>query len=251
MVDGSKREARAQRKNNRFGEIISGSYAKKNVEDIYLHHHFHPTATADGISQCLLKYIFNGRKNQKRKDHGDGKLGSTEGWRGFASGSDENDIVVIGGGPGGYSILQHHINADWLQHSYPSWAERCQSANSAESVELVKEAWELLKGRPHNVDLILTEVDLPSIYIWLIGYALLTLIMEHEICKNIPVEVDKPAASRSESAEIYVWGLGYKAPAKIDSRLLDVKHLFQGSVEPQPKVVDVLRDTKQKRHHDE
>ena len=37
------------------------------------------------------------------------------------------------------SILQHHINADWLQHSYPSWAERCQSANSVESVELVKE----------------------------------------------------------------------------------------------------------------
>lgn len=44
-------------------------------------------------------------------------------------------------------------------------------------------AWELLKGRPHNVDLILTEVDLPSIS----GFALLTLIMEHEVCKNIPV----------------------------------------------------------------
>ncbi|XP_030532307.1 two-component response regulator-like APRR9 [Rhodamnia argentea] len=44
-------------------------------------------------------------------------------------------------------------------------------------------AWELLKGRPHNIDLILTEVDLPSIS----GYALLTLIMEHDICKNIPV----------------------------------------------------------------
>ena len=44
-------------------------------------------------------------------------------------------------------------------------------------------AWELLKGRPHNVDLILTEVDLPSVS----GYALLTLIMEHDICKNIPV----------------------------------------------------------------
>ncbi|CAL0305382.1 unnamed protein product [Lupinus luteus] len=44
-------------------------------------------------------------------------------------------------------------------------------------------AWEILKGRPHNIDLILTEVDLPSIS----GYALLTLIMEHEICKNIPV----------------------------------------------------------------
>ncbi|KAK6118508.1 hypothetical protein DH2020_047775 [Rehmannia glutinosa] len=44
-------------------------------------------------------------------------------------------------------------------------------------------AWELLKGRPHNIDLILTEVELPSVS----GYALLTLIMEHDICKNIPV----------------------------------------------------------------
>lgn len=50
------------------------------------------------------------------------------------------------------------------------------------------------------------------------------------------VEVDKPAASRSASAEIYVLGLKYKAPAKIDPRLLDVKHLFQGSIEPQRKV---------------
>ncbi|XP_009605296.1 two-component response regulator-like APRR5 [Nicotiana tomentosiformis] len=44
-------------------------------------------------------------------------------------------------------------------------------------------AWELLKGRPHNIDLILTEIDLPSIS----GYALLSLIMEHDTCKNIPV----------------------------------------------------------------
>lgn len=44
-------------------------------------------------------------------------------------------------------------------------------------------AWEVLKARPHNIDLILTEAELPSIS----GYALLTLIMEHEICKNIPV----------------------------------------------------------------
>lgn len=44
-------------------------------------------------------------------------------------------------------------------------------------------AWEILKGRSHNIDLILTEVDLPSIS----GYALLSLIMEHEVCKNIPV----------------------------------------------------------------
>ncbi|KAM7268309.1 hypothetical protein ACFE04_010475 [Oxalis oulophora] len=44
-------------------------------------------------------------------------------------------------------------------------------------------AWELLKGKPHSIDLILTEADLPSIS----GFALLTLIMEHDVCKNIPV----------------------------------------------------------------
>ncbi|KAG8381594.1 hypothetical protein BUALT_Bualt06G0137700 [Buddleja alternifolia] len=44
-------------------------------------------------------------------------------------------------------------------------------------------AWELMKGNPHNIDLILTEVELPSIS----GYALLTLIMEHDVCKKIPV----------------------------------------------------------------
>ncbi|XP_050384805.1 two-component response regulator-like APRR5 [Argentina anserina] len=44
-------------------------------------------------------------------------------------------------------------------------------------------AWEILKTRSHKIDLILMEVDLPSIS----GFALHTLIMEHEICKNIPV----------------------------------------------------------------
>ncbi|ERM94685.1 adoMet-dependent rRNA methyltransferase spb1 [Amborella trichopoda] len=63
------------------------------------------------------------------------------------------------------------------------------------------------------------------------------------------VEVTKPTASRSTSAEIYVVGHGYKAPAKIDPRLLDVKHLFQGAIEP-PKVMDVLRGTKQKRNRE-
>ncbi|KAH1259621.1 Two-component response regulator-like PRR95 [Glycine max] len=44
-------------------------------------------------------------------------------------------------------------------------------------------AWETLKNKPSDIDLILTEVDLPSIS----GFSLLTLIMEHDICKNIPV----------------------------------------------------------------
>ncbi|KAG7570741.1 CCT domain [Arabidopsis thaliana x Arabidopsis arenosa] len=44
-------------------------------------------------------------------------------------------------------------------------------------------AWEVLKEKSHNIDLILTELDLPSIS----GFALLALVMEHEACKNIPV----------------------------------------------------------------
>ncbi|KAL1820048.1 hypothetical protein ACET3Z_014917 [Daucus carota] len=44
-------------------------------------------------------------------------------------------------------------------------------------------AWEILKGRPQSIDLILTEVELPSVS----GFALLTLVAEHDVCKNIPV----------------------------------------------------------------
>ncbi|KAF6136248.1 hypothetical protein GIB67_001657 [Kingdonia uniflora] len=43
-------------------------------------------------------------------------------------------------------------------------------------------AWEILKGRPYDIDLVLTELDLPSIS----GFTLLNNIMEHSICKNIP-----------------------------------------------------------------
>lgn len=51
------------------------------------------------------------------------------------------------------------------------------------------------------------------------------------------VEVTKPVASRSTSAEIYVICLRYRAPAKIDPRLLDVKHLFQDIAEPRPVIM--------------
>ncbi|KAJ4892473.1 Two-component response regulator-like APRR9 [Raphanus sativus] len=44
-------------------------------------------------------------------------------------------------------------------------------------------AWEILKEKSHDIDLILTELDLPAIS----GFALLALVMEHEACKNIPV----------------------------------------------------------------
>ncbi|CAN7014514.1 hypothetical protein IGI04_013213 [Brassica rapa subsp. trilocularis] len=64
------------------------------------------------------------------------------------------------------------------------------------------------------------------------------------------VEVYKPAASRSASAETYLLGLKYKAPGKIDPRLLDFRHLFKEAAEPTRKVVDVLATSKQKRNRD-
>lgn len=44
-------------------------------------------------------------------------------------------------------------------------------------------AWETLKKKAPELDLILTEVELPAIS----GFALLSLIMEHDICKRILV----------------------------------------------------------------
>ncbi|XP_061359607.1 uncharacterized protein LOC133303671 isoform X2 [Gastrolobium bilobum] len=117
-----------------------------------------------------------------------------------------------------------------------AWAQEAMSQNAL-VIDAVKLATQFLAPKGIFVTKIFRSQDYSSVV-----YCLKQLFEK--------VEVDKPAASRSESAEIYVLGLRYKAPAKIDPRLLDVRHLFQGSVEPQAKVVDVLRDNKQKRHRD-
>ncbi|KAJ3692764.1 hypothetical protein LUZ60_011859 [Juncus effusus] len=44
-------------------------------------------------------------------------------------------------------------------------------------------AWETLKEKSQSVDLVLTEVELP----FMSGFGLLSMIMEHQTCKNIPV----------------------------------------------------------------
>ncbi|XP_028765768.1 adoMet-dependent rRNA methyltransferase spb1 [Neltuma alba] len=115
-----------------------------------------------------------------------------------------------------------------------AWAQEAMSQNAL-VIDSVKLATQFLAPKGTFVTKIFRSQDYSSIL-----YCMKQLFEK--------IEVDKPAASRSESAEIYVLGLKYKAPAKIDPRLLDVKHLFQGSVEPQTKAVDVLRTTKQKRH---
>ncbi|WVZ99631.1 hypothetical protein U9M48_044898 [Paspalum notatum var. saurae] len=62
------------------------------------------------------------------------------------------------------------------------------------------------------------------------------------------VEATKPTASRSTSAEIYIICLKYKAPAKIQPELLDIKHLF--SVVPEQNKSRDIMDSKRKRHRD-
>ncbi|KAL1059973.1 hypothetical protein V6Z11_1Z138200 [Gossypium hirsutum] len=117
-----------------------------------------------------------------------------------------------------------------------AWAQEAMSQNAL-VIDSVKLATQFLAPKGTFVTKIFRSQDYSSVL-----YCLKQLFEK--------VEVDKPAASRSASAEIYLLGLKYKAPAKIDPRLLDVKHLFQGSTEPQKKVIDVLRVSKQKRHRD-
>uniref|UniRef100_A0A2P2J8Y6 Putative rRNA methyltransferase n=1 Tax=Rhizophora mucronata TaxID=61149 RepID=A0A2P2J8Y6_RHIMU len=117
-----------------------------------------------------------------------------------------------------------------------AWAQEAMAQNAL-VIDAVKLATQFLAPKGTFVTKVFRSQDYSSVI-----YCLNQLFEK--------VEVDKPAASRSASAEIFVLGLKYKAPARIDPRLLDVKTLFQGSVEPERKVVDVLRGTKQKRHRD-
>jgi hypothetical protein len=60
------------------------------------------------------------------------------------------------------------------------------------------------------------------------------------------VDATKPVASRNESTEIFVVCRGYKAPKKVDPRLLDHRTLFLKDDEPTPNP-DVFSNSKQKR----
>ncbi|XP_073257703.1 pre-rRNA 2'-O-ribose RNA methyltransferase FTSJ3-like [Porites lutea] len=61
------------------------------------------------------------------------------------------------------------------------------------------------------------------------------------------VHSTKPQASRSESAEIFVVCQGYIAPAKIDPKLLDPRHIFKDVEAEGKKKISILQVEKQKK----
>lgn len=72
------------------------------------------------------------------------------------------------------------------------------------------------------------------------------------------VNATKPAASRAESAEIYVMCLGYAAPKTIDSRLLNPKYVFkdmgmerpaEGADKPDLFLNTVMKDLKKRKRN--
>lgn len=70
---------------------------------------------------------------------------------------------------------------DSTRHIIAALLRKCYYKVAAVSDGL--KAWEMLKERPHSIDVVLAEVDVPSIS----GITLLSMIMDHETCKNIPV----------------------------------------------------------------
>ncbi|XP_010433595.1 PREDICTED: putative rRNA methyltransferase [Camelina sativa] len=115
-----------------------------------------------------------------------------------------------------------------------AWAQEAMSQNAL-VIDSVKLATEFLAPKGNLITKVFRSRDYNSVIFCL-----------NQLFEK--VEVFKPPASRSASAETYIVGLKYLAPGNIDPRLLDYRHLFKETAEPTRKVVDVLGGSKQKRH---
>ncbi|KAL6003913.1 hypothetical protein ACLOJK_004459 [Asimina triloba] len=71
---------------------------------------------------------------------------------------------------------------DSTRHIISALLRKCNYKAVAAVADGLK-AWEMLKEKPKSFDLVLAEVDLPSVS----GFSLLSMIMSHDICKNMPV----------------------------------------------------------------
>ena len=132
---------------------------------------------------------------------------------------------------GCYDIVIH----DGAPNVGGNWASEAHMQNVL-VLESLKLACEFLPPNGWFVTKVFRSVDYHSLL-----YAFNQLFRQ--------VEATKPMASRYQSAEIFVVCGGFKAPGKVDPRLLDPKHLFNDtSAEPLAQV-DVLdpRNDKKKR----
>lgn len=48
-------------------------------------------------------------------------------------------------------ILQHYVDPGWLENSFKSWEQRCQKAQSAEAVDVLKEVAALVSLHTHTL----------------------------------------------------------------------------------------------------
>ncbi|ONK79885.1 uncharacterized protein A4U43_C01F11400 [Asparagus officinalis] len=92
----------------------------------------------------------------------------------------EEKFIFNGDGGGSLRVVLVEGD-DSTRHIIAALLRKCNYKVAAVSDGL--KAWEIVKERPDSIDVVLAEVEVPSIS----GVSLLSMIMDHESCKHIPV----------------------------------------------------------------